>query len=155
MMIDIISRWKERNPSNAQSLGFHEYDGVVNNLDKESIKKTIDEIEEDLSILKAVKEPEDKLEKFEYNLVKNELETELFFWRDDREYEKSPIPYIGPLFSIEGTYVSRSFASRDERIKAIIKIQEKAPQMFEQARINMITPLAKAKLMMSVNFWED
>ena len=154
MMIDIISRWKERNPSNAQSLGFHEYDGVVNNLDKESIKKTIDEIEEDLSMLKAVKEPEDKLEKFEYNLVKNELETELFFWRDDREYEKSPIPYIGPLFSIEGTYVSRSFASRDERIKAIIKIQEKAPQMFEQARINMITPLAKAKLMMSINFLE-
>ncbi len=38
----------------------------------------------------------------------------------------------------------RSFASRDERIKAIIKIQEKAPQMFEQARINMITPLAKS-----------
>ena len=64
MMIDIISRWIERNPSNAQSLGFHEYDGVVNNLDKESIKKTIDEIEEDLSILKAVKETEDKLEKF-------------------------------------------------------------------------------------------
>jgi hypothetical protein len=104
----------------------------------------------------AIREPEGKQEKYEYNLIYSVLRTELFQLDIEKEYLVSPIPYIGGWFSpigvIETSYTARSFASIDERVESITKIEEQLPSYLENAQKNLEPSLlAKPKVEMGIN----
>ena len=136
----------------AQQLGFHEYDGQVPDYSMQAITSYIEEIQEDLMLLEDIGVPAAKQERFEHELIESRLQVELFQLNEQQEFLKSPLPYISPALAIEGTYASRSFAPRDDRIRAIISIQQALPVLFDQARQNLDTSLARPKIHMAMNF---
>ncbi|MCH8906239.1 MAG: hypothetical protein IH840_04035 [Candidatus Heimdallarchaeota archaeon] len=79
-------------------------------------------------------EPEEKLSKYEFNLVLSTLETELWTRDVQREYTQSPMPYVFPLWLIEGSYTSRSFAPLETRVRSLTSLLEALPEMYDQAR---------------------
>ncbi|MHA2169925.1 MAG: DUF885 domain-containing protein [Candidatus Kariarchaeaceae archaeon] len=156
MYDDIIKRWKTANPILCHGLGLHEYDGRLPNFTSSYIHYRIQEIKDDISYLLAIREPEGKHEKYEYNLIYSALRTELFQLDVEKEFLVSPIPYIGGWFSpigvIETSYTARSFASIDERVESITKIEEQLPSYLETAQKNLEPSLlAKPKVEMGIH----
>lgn len=154
---EIINRWKAFHPVECHGLGIHDYDGKVPDMSLEAIGKRIAEIKEDLSSLRTMDEPTEKLARYEYNLLISTLEIELYELDEQKDYLDSPIPYVfswyNPLSIIESSYTMRSFDSIDNRVKAITELENNIPAYVEQAMQNLEgKSIARPKLNSSIDF---
>lgn len=149
---EIIDNWKERNPLNVHQLGFHDYDGILPDISRERIAKNVSQIKADLKILEFIRTPDEKIPRYEYNLLLSTLENELSQLEVIRDYEKSPLDAIQALGIVEGSYTVRSFASVTERVKSIISLEKHIPKFLEDAKSLLKLPLAKSRVEMSSKF---
>ena len=149
----IAKRYMAANPLFAHFAGIHDYDGKLPNFNFEEIDERLAELEEDLTTMASLLEAElTKLTHFEYLLIKYRLETEKFTLSEQREFTKSPLPYIYPFGIIEVSYATRSFATVDERVRFIIEIERQIPGYFKVAMNNLDDSLAKVKIEISIEF---
>lgn len=156
MYEQIIERWKIGNPGFSHGLGFHEFDGLLEDYTRSGNENRINEIKADLEAINAMDKPVEKMPRYEYDLLKSILEVELYLRDVEQEFFISPIPYIfgwfGGIGAVETSYTQRSFAPIDDRIRSIIRIEQAIPEFLNNAKENLKgLKMSKVKLMMSLD----
>jgi uncharacterized protein (DUF885 family) len=146
---DFIEGYLKWRPELAVSLGFHDYDGKISQLDKASL-----DIE-----LTRLKNYDHKLEIldtallstkmfYDYRILKCGIRSEIFNFEDIQAYKKNPMIYVR-IFDVN-IYVKRNFASLDDRVKSIINIENHVSEIFSAAKNNLEDSLAQPYVQIAI-----
>jgi len=146
---EFITSYLAHSPAMAVALGFHEYDGKVQDYSKAGI-------EQELSLLKSYEQKisavdSSKLSARNYadqRMLLSNIRSDMFRIEDQKEYTQNPMTYAGAVDL--NIYIKRNFAPIESRIKSIIAIEEKVPSIFEAARANLEDSLAKPFVQLAI-----
>jgi uncharacterized protein (DUF885 family) len=152
MYDEIIARWKKANPEQCHALGIHDYDGQLSDLSVETLNNRINEIREDLDYLQNLNTPTERIELYEYELLKSVLETELFELDVRQEFKNNPALSVFPLALVEMSYTARSFAPIEERVKHIIEFENRIPLFLQQSLNLYDESMPASKIGMAIQF---
>lgn len=139
---EFIRGYLAARPLQATALGFHEYDGRIN----EHTRLAID------AETARLRRFEDRLNKFDLpklspravidlRLVQAAIKKELFLIQDLALYEHNPMSYARALDV--GVYAKRKYAPIDDRVRSIIVVENQAPNIMIAARTNLADILPK------------
>jgi uncharacterized protein (DUF885 family) len=139
---EFINGYLNWRPGEGTYLGLHEYDGKMRDYSQESLNA-------ELARLKDYKQQIENIsldsltEKahLDRDILLSGINQEIFSIEDMAVYNTNPMVYAR-AFSIN-IFIQRDFASLEERMKSIISIQNKAPEIFAAARKNLADSLAK------------
>jgi uncharacterized protein (DUF885 family) len=129
-------------PLQATALGFHEYDGRIN----EDTRLAID------AELARLRRFDDRLAKFDLarlgpraaidlRLLQAAIKKELFFIGDLAIYDRNPITYARAIDV--GVYAKRKYAPIEDRVRSIIVVENQAPNIMIAAKTNLAEVLPK------------
>jgi uncharacterized protein (DUF885 family) len=129
-------------PLHATALGFHEYDGRIN----EYTRLAID------AELARLRRFDDRLAKFDITklgarqavdlrLLQAAVKKELFFIQDLGMYDHNPLTYARALDV--GVYAKRKYAPIEDRVRSIVVVENQAPNLIIAAKTNLADPLPK------------
>ena len=149
---EFISGYLAWRPEFSVYLGFHEYDGKTSDLRKESI-------ENELARLKSYDQILNQLDTallspgmyYDFRILQSGIRNEIFNIEDVESYTKNieevtsytknPMSYANALDV--STYIKRNFSPLEDRLRSIITIENKAPEIFAVAKSNLADSLAK------------
>jgi uncharacterized protein (DUF885 family) len=139
---DYISGYLAWRPANGVALGYHEYDGKVTDMSKESLGKELGRLKDFDQKLSAADTASLSAKMFyDLRILQSAVKNEIFNFEDMGTFNKNPMTYAGAVdVSI---YVKRNFAPMEDRIKSIIAIEKNAPNVFAAARANLKDTLPK------------
>src|SRR6476469_547138 len=129
-------------PLQATALGFHEYDGRIN----EDTRLAID------AELARLRRFDDRVSKFDLaklgpraaidlRVLQASLKRELFFIGDLGIYEHNPLTYARAIDV--GVYAKRKYAPIEDRVRSIVVVENQAPNIMIAAKTNLADPLPK------------
>jgi uncharacterized protein (DUF885 family) len=129
-------------PLQATALGFHEYDGRVN----EDTRLAID------AELARLHRFDDRLTRFDpaklgqraaidLRLLQTAVKKELFFIQDLAVYDRNPMTYARAIDV--GVYAKRKYAPIEDRVRSIIVVENQAPNIMIAAKTNLAEVLPK------------
>lgn len=129
-------------PLHATALGFHEYDGRIN----EYTRLAID------AELARLRRFDDRLSKFDITklgprpavdlrLLQAAVKKELFFIQDLGMYDHNPLTYARALDV--GVYAKRKYAPIEDRVRSIVVVENQAPNLIIAAKTNLADVLPK------------
>jgi uncharacterized protein (DUF885 family) len=129
-------------PLHATALGFHEYDGRIN----EDTRLAID------AELARLRRFDDRLSKFDLSklgpraavdlrLLQANVKRELFFIGDLGIYEHNPLTYARAIDV--GVYAKRKYAPIEDRVRSIIVVENQASNIMIAAKTNLAESLPK------------
>jgi len=130
------------NPQFGTYLGLHEYDGKVRDFKKASLDSELAQLKEYQQQLNAF--PKDSLSQNmnrDYRILLASINRSIFSIENTGDFYLNPMTYAGVLDV--NIYIQRDFAPIEERMRSIIAIEEKAPEIFAAARENLEDSLAK------------
>ena len=133
---EYVKGWLAAHPLSATSLGFHEYDGRINDYTRLSI-------DAELSRLKRFDE---RLKKFDAGKLKAAsglqlriliaaVRRDLFDIQDMASFENNPMIYAQALDV--NVYIKRNFAPLEDRVRSIISIENQMPNIVIAAKTNL------------------
>ena len=139
---EYIKGYLAARPLQATALGFHEYDGRIN----EDTRLAID------AELARLRRFDDRISKFDLTklgpraaidlrLLQASIKRELFFIGDLGVYEHNPLTYARAIDV--GVYAKRKYAPIEDRVRSIIVVENQASNIMIAARTNLIDPLPK------------
>ena len=137
-----ISGYLDWRPQEGVNLGLHMYDGKLTDLSKRSIDgelARLKEYDQKLSNIDTGSLSEKML--YDYRILRNAISSEIFDIEDIGAYTKNPMNYAG-IIDVN-VYVKRNFAPIEDRVRAIIAIENQAPQQLDNAKANLEDSLAK------------
>ncbi|MDQ3313318.1 MAG: DUF885 domain-containing protein, partial [Verrucomicrobiota bacterium] len=131
-----IKGWLAAHPLTATSLGFHEYDGRINDFTRLAI-------DAELSRLKRFDE---RLKKFDpikltpraavdLRILQSAIRRDLFDIQDFAVFENNPMTYAQALDV--NVYLKRNFAPLEDRVRSIIAIENQTPNIVIAAKTNL------------------
>lgn len=146
---NFITVYLETNPESAVYLGLHQYDGKTSDYSLEGFIKQTNVLKEYKSKLETIN-PADLTPKnyFNYKLLANEINKQIFGLEDREFYKKNPMSYAGAIDV--NIYISRDFAPIEERVRSIINIEKNAPSIFAAARQNLKPLLPKPQVELAI-----
>src|SRR6202171_570798 len=129
-------------PLHATALGFHEYDGRIN----EHTRLAID------AELPRLRRFDDRLTKFDLaklgprpavdlRLLQAAIKKELFFMQDLAIYDRNPMTYARAIDV--GVYAKRKYAPIEDRVRSIVVVENQAPTIMIAAKTNLAEVLPK------------
>jgi uncharacterized protein (DUF885 family) len=129
-------------PLHATALGFHEYDGRIN----EHTRLAID------AELARLRRFDDRLAKFDIaklgpraaidlRLLQAAVKKELFFIHDLGSYDHNPLTYARAIDV--GVYAKRKYAPIEDRIRSIVVVENQTPNIVIAAKTNLADVLPK------------
>jgi uncharacterized protein (DUF885 family) len=129
-------------PLHATALGFHEYDGRIN----EHTRLAID------AELARLRRFDDRLAKFDLaklgprpsidlRLLQAAIKKELFLIHDLGMYDHQPLTYARALDV--GVYAKRKYAPIEDRVRSIVVVENQAPNLIIAAKTNLAEALPK------------
>jgi uncharacterized protein (DUF885 family) len=129
-------------PLHATALGFHEYDGRIN----EHTRLAID------AELARLRRFDDRLSKFDITklgarpaidlrLLQASIKKELFFIHDLGMYDHNPLTYARALDV--GVYAKRKYAPIEDRVRSIVVVENQAPNLIIAAKTNLADVLPR------------
>ena len=129
-------------PLEATALGFHEYDGRINEFTRLSIDAE----------LARLTRFDDRLKKFELaklgprpgidlRLLQAAIRKELFLMQELAMYEKNPMSYARALDV--GVFIKRKYAPIEDRVRSIVVVENQAPNVIIAAKTNLAEVLPK------------
>ncbi|MEQ1947138.1 MAG: DUF885 domain-containing protein [Bryobacteraceae bacterium] len=122
------------NPTMATSDGIHKYDGEIEDYSAAGIAKQIAKLKEfETAFEKAPAGPD-------RDLILSEIRSSLLELQVIKGWERNPDNYTSGLTYSAFVIMSRSFASQDVRLRALISRQRKMPQALKDARGNLKNP---------------
>jgi uncharacterized protein (DUF885 family) len=129
-------------PANGVALGYHQYDGKVTDLSKESLGKELGRLKDFDEKLGAADTSSLSPKMFyDYRILRSAIKNEIFTFEDMGTYNRNPMTYAGAVdVSI---YVKRNFAPIEDRVRSIIAIEKQAQKIFADAKINLGDSLPK------------
>lgn len=133
---EYIKGWLSAHPIEATGLGFHEYDGRINDYTRLSI-------DAELSRLKRFDE---RLKKFDpaklgarpavdLRILQAAVKKDLFQMVEMGSFENNPMTYAQALDV--NTFIKRNFAPLEDRARSIIQIESQAPNIVIAAKTNL------------------
>ncbi|MBA3762227.1 MAG: DUF885 domain-containing protein [Chthoniobacterales bacterium] len=133
---EYIKGWLAAHPLMATSLGFHEYDGRINDFTRLAI-------DAELSRLKRF---DDRLKKFDpiklsaraavdLRILQSAIRRDLFDIQDFAVFENNPMTYAQALDV--NVYLKRNFAPLEDRVRSIIAIENQTPNIVIAAKTNL------------------
>ena len=137
--IDSYLAWR---PADGVALGYHQYDGKVTDLSKESMGKELGRLKSFDQQLGAMDTASLSAPMFyDYRILRSAVKNEIFNFEDLGAYNKNPMTYAGAVdLSI---YIKRDFAPLEDRVKSIIAIEKSIPNIFAAAKQNLLDSLPK------------
>ena len=137
-----ISGYLAWRPQQAVNLGLHEYDGKLTDLSKKSIRSELNRLHEyDLKLSATDTNALSEKMFYDYRILRSAIKTEIFNIEDLGYYYKNPMKYAD-IIDVN-VYVKRNFAPLEDRVRAIIAIENQAPQSFDFAKANLEDSLAR------------
>jgi len=131
-----INEYLAWRPSQAVELGFHEYDGKVTDFSEASIAAEHSRLEKSLNALKNISPEQLSAEAaYDYAILKTAVQNELFAFDDQSIYTNNPTTYADAVSVI--AYIQRDYAPLEQRVKAVIAVENAAPKMLDDARANL------------------
>ena len=125
-------------PVQATYVGLHEFDGKLDDLGPGTIKKEEEKTAEFLRKLSSLEPSElSKTHRYDYFILKDDLEYELFSMKQLRAWEKSPLLYTEITGGAIRSLLSREFAPPDVRLRAVVSRLHEFPRLIEQAKVNI------------------
>jgi uncharacterized protein (DUF885 family) len=142
----MIAEWLEAHPASARALGFHEYDGKVEDIaqaaldrDLEQMKKTRAELEQ----FDGSKLSDD--DALDLGIMKQQLDLTLFDLTERDSTHKRP-QYYEDQFDVS-MYVERKYAPLPERFAKLVEHEEAAlgqvPHIYENLKLPLSRPVAE------------
>jgi uncharacterized protein (DUF885 family) len=133
---DFIRGWLEARPLQGTTLGFHEYDGKINDFSRGAIDTETNRLKrfgEQLKKVDATKlSPRASID---LRILRAAIEGELFRIQDRNVFEINPMTYV-EVFDIN-IYVKRNFAPLPDRVRSLIAIENKVPDLVAAAKANL------------------
>jgi uncharacterized protein (DUF885 family) len=146
---DFIKGYLAWRPQSAVNLGFHEYDGRLTDLSKQSIDTELTRLKDYLQKLQAIDSSAlSERMYYDYRILKSDIQAEIFSIEDLQIYNKNPMAYAGIIDA--NMYIKRNFAPIEKRLSAIIAMENLAPKEFEYAKSNLQDSLAKPFVDMAI-----
>ena len=133
-----IGKWMELDPSFAVYEGAHQFDGKLPDWSEEGLKartQFLVKLIQDAGTYRDLKDSE----KFERDYLVQTARGELFWITEADEPHHNPDWYLGSLDP--NVYVTREYAPKPERMKAMISFFEAIPQAAKNIQANLKTPL--------------
>ncbi|MES2109245.1 MAG: DUF885 domain-containing protein [Bacteroidota bacterium] len=129
-------------PANGVALGYHQYDGKVTDMGKESIGKELGRLKDFDQQLGATDTASlSPKEFYDYRILRSAIKLEIFNFEDMGTFDRNPMTYAGAVdVSI---YIKRDFAPLEDRLRSIIAIEKNARNVFAAAKENLKDTLAK------------
>jgi uncharacterized protein (DUF885 family) len=139
---DYLTGYLAWRPAAGVALGFHQYDGKVTDLSKESIGKELGRLKDFDQRLTATDTTTLSTKAFyDFRILRSAIKNEIFNFEDMGNFDKNPMTYAGAVdISI---YIKRNFAPLEDRVKSIIAIEKNAANVFTAAKGNLNDSLAK------------
>ena len=139
---DYLTGYLAWRPANGVALGYHQYDGKVTDLTKESLGKELGRLKDFDQKLGATDTASLSAKVFyDFRILRSAIKNEIFSFEDMGAYDKNPMTYAGAVdVSI---YIKRDFAPIEDRLKSIIAIEKNASNVFAAAKANLKDTLAK------------
>lgn len=139
---DYLSGYLAWRPANGVALGYHEYDGKVTDLSKESLGMELNRLKHFDQKLAATDTASLSPKMFyDFRILRSAIKNEILSFEDMGAYNRNPMTYAGAVdVSI---YIKRNFAPIEDRIKSIISIEKNAPNVFAAAKANLVDTLPK------------
>ncbi|MDB4920155.1 DUF885 domain-containing protein [Mucilaginibacter sp.] len=139
---DYLTGYLAWRPAAGVALGFHQYDGKVTDLSKESIGKELGRLKDFDQRLTATDTTTLSTKTFyDFRILRSAIKNEIFNFEDMGNFDKNPMTYAGAVdISI---YIKRNFAPLEDRVKSIIAIEKNAANVFTAAKGNLNDSLAK------------
>ena len=139
---EFIKGYLAARPLEAVALGFHEFDGKINDYTRLSI-------DAELSRLKRF---DDRLKKFDLSklnthnsidlrILQAAISRELFIIQDLAVFERNPMTYAHAIDL--NIYIARKFAPLEDRVRSIIAIEAQAPNIMIAGKTNLAENLPK------------
>jgi uncharacterized protein (DUF885 family) len=133
---EYISGYLAARPLEAVALGFHEYDGKLGDYSRASI-------DAELARLKRFDEKFQKLDpsklspraSVDLRLLRAAVKNQLFSFADMASFERNPMTYTNALDV--NVYLKRNFAPLEDRVRSIIAIENKVPDLIAAAKANL------------------
>jgi uncharacterized protein (DUF885 family) len=139
---DYLAGYLAWRPANGVALGYHQYDGKVTDMSKESLGKELGRLKDFDQQLGGMDTASLSTKMFyDYRILRSAIKNEIFSFEDMGAYNRNPMTYAEAVdVSI---YIKRDFAPMEERVESIINIEKNAPKIFAAAKINLADSLPK------------
>ena len=139
---DFIDGYLAWRPSDGVALGYHQYDGQVTDLSKESMGKELGRLKSFDQQLAGMDSTSLSAKMFyDYRILRSAVKNEIFNFEDLAVYYKNPMTNPGAVDLI--LYIKRDFAPLEDRVKSIISIEKSIPGIFAAAKLNLADSLPK------------
>jgi len=147
---DYIQGYLAWRPQLGTTLGFHEYDGKVTDLNKGSL-------DAELSRLRSFDEKLGRIDpaqlspaaSYDYRILRGAIRREMFSFDQMEVYSHNPMTYAGVLDL--NIYIKRNFAPLPERVRSINAILQQAPKIFSAARTNLSDSLPRPQVELAID----
>ena len=138
---EFLEGYFKRNPVAATWIGEHRYDGELNDLSPEAIQEEIKWLKLSLRKLEEV-DPQglNRENRIDYEILKNEMEGDIFSMEELRGWEKNPLFYNYLIGGSLNSLLKRDFAPLEVRVENAISRLKKIPPLLEQAKKNLLNP---------------
>ena len=128
-------------PTAATAVGFHEFDGQMDDYAATEIAKEAAEIRASLAKVEAI--PADALDRevaADREVLMNNMRSRLLSIDTIRMWEKNPDNYSSGVTSSIFVLMERPYASADTRLRSAVERERQIPQVFVEARKNLKNP---------------
>ncbi len=148
-----LKGWMDWRPQSAVALGFHMYDTMVTDYSKLSIEAEINRLVNIDSIMGALDTTAlNAQDWYDYRILRSEIQNELWGFRDVRFFYANPMTYAGAIDV--NTYIKRNFAPLDNRVRSLIAVENRIPEIYMDAKANLDDSLAKPLIDMAIEVAE-
>jgi uncharacterized protein (DUF885 family) len=147
---DFLKGWLDWRPQTAVSLGFHQYDTGLTDYSKTSLAAEVQWLKDYRGKLAAIDTTALSPRAFiDYRILWSAIENEIFSFEDMRAYSHNPMTYAQAVDI--NTYIKRDFAPLEDRVRSIIAVEKKIPELYANARANLEDSLPRTYVEMAMD----
>src|SRR5689334_8838073 len=139
---EFIAGYLAWRPQIGTSLGLHEYDGKVTDYSRGSLDAELARLKRfDHRLATLDAKSLSPQAHYDFRILEAAIKNEIFQFEDVGAYTRNPMTYAGVLDV--NIYIKRNFAPLEDRVKSIIAIERRTPQIIAAAQANLEGSLAK------------
>jgi len=150
---EFLRGWLRIHPSTASWLGFHEYDGWVEDFRREAMEAEVVRLKHTLNVLQELDPKRLTPENYsDYQILLHQIRSELLDYEEIQSWKKNPMLYA-TRFDVSG-YIKRNYAPLEERLRAVIAKEKKFAQIVQTAKRNLLKRTARTFITTAIDIAE-
>jgi uncharacterized protein (DUF885 family) len=140
-------------PQLAVGLGFHEYNGKVTDYSKTSLDAELTRLKDFEQRLNAVDTAGLSPKMFyDFRILRSAILYEIYNFEDFKYYTHNPMNYANAVDV--NLYIKRDFAPLEERLRYVIAVEQKIPEVYAAAKANLEDSLPKPYIETAISIAE-